>query len=112
MTRTTHSTPDISIVIPTYNRCRQLEPVLEALLAQDTGGATYEVIVVDNNSRDGTRAVVEKAMASDSFGLIRYVFEPRQGVSHARNTGVERSRAPIVRSRRSGGPLAVSPPRR
>ena len=96
MTYKTDSTPDISIVIPTYNRCRQLEPVLAALLAQDTGGATYEVIVVDNNSRDGTRAVVEKAMASDSLGLISYVFEPRQGVSYARNTGVERSRAPIV----------------
>jgi glycosyltransferase involved in cell wall biosynthesis len=96
MPRTTDLTPDISIVIPTYNRCGQLGPVLAALLAQDTGGATYEVIVVDNNSRDGTRAVVENAMAADSLGLIRYVFEPRQGVSHARNTGVERSRAPIV----------------
>ncbi len=95
MTRT-DSTPDISIVIPTYNRCAQLRPVLAALLAQDTGGVTYEVIVVDNNSHDGTRAVVEEAMASDSARLIQYAFEPRQGVSYARNTGIERSRGPIV----------------
>ena len=52
--------------------------MLAALLAQDTGGVTYEVIVVDNDSRDGTRAVVEEAMASDSSGLIQYVFEPRR----------------------------------
>lgn len=96
MTRQTTPTPDISIVIPTYNRGELLRPVLAALLAQETGGATYEVIVVDNNSRDGTRAVVEEAMALDSSRMIQYVFEPRQGVSYARNTGVERARAAII----------------
>ena len=77
MTPSTHPTPDISVVIPTYNRCTQLRPVLAALVAQDTGGVTYEVIVVDNNSRDRTRMVVEEAIASDPAGRIQYVFEPR-----------------------------------
>src|SRR5262249_32992172 len=96
MTRNTHPTPDISVVIPTYNRCGQLRQGLSALLEQDAGGVAYEIIVVDNNSRDATRAVVRDAIAVDSSGLIHYVFEPRQGLSYARNTGVERSRAPIV----------------
>src|SRR5215204_5395062 len=96
MTQSSDPTPDISVVIPTYNRCTLLRPVLAALLAQATGGVTYEVIVVDNNSRDDTRSVVEEAIASDSSGLIQYVFEPRQGISYARNAGVEHSRAPII----------------
>jgi len=96
MTQSSDPTPEISVVIPTYNRGTQLRPVLAALLAQETGGVTYEVIVVDNNSPDGTRSVVEEAIAADASGLIQYVFEPRQGVSYARNTGVEHSRAPII----------------
>jgi glycosyltransferase involved in cell wall biosynthesis len=96
MTQSSDPTPEISVVIPTYNRGTQLRPVLAALLAQETGGVTYEVIVVDNNSPDGTRSVVEEAIAADASGLIQYVFEPRQGVSYARNTGVQHSRAPII----------------
>ena len=96
MTPSTGTAPHLSVVIPTYNRGSQLRPVLAALLAQEAGDVTYEVLVVDNNSRDDTRDVVAAAMAADSAGVIRYVFEPRQGVSYARNTGVARSRAPIV----------------
>ena len=96
MTQSSEPTPEISVVIPTYNRCTLLRPVLAALLGQETGGVAYEVIVVDNNSRDDTRSVVEEAIASDPSGLIQYVFEPRQGVSYARNAGVEHSRAPII----------------
>jgi len=87
---------DVSVVIPTYNRGSQLRPLLDALLQQDTRGITYEVLVVDNNSRDNTASVVEAARLSDRSGLIRYYFEPRQGVSNARNTGIAHARAPIL----------------
>ena len=88
--------PDISVVIPTYNRGDQLRPLLEALLTQDARGVAYEIVVVDNNSRDNTRAVVEEVRARDAHGRIQYLFEPRQGVSYARNTGITHSRARIV----------------
>src|SRR3954470_24180727 len=87
---------DISVVIPTYNRGSQLQPLLEALLRQDARGLRYEIIIVDNNSRDNTAAVIEAARRADHARLIRYFFEPRQGVSYARNTGVTHARAPLI----------------
>ncbi len=87
---------DMSVVVPTYNRSVQLRPLLDALLAQDAGDVTYDIIVVDNNSRDDTREVVQNAIAQDTSRRIHYLFEPRQGVSHARNTGINHSRASII----------------
>jgi glucosyl-dolichyl phosphate glucuronosyltransferase len=90
--------PDISVVIPTYNRAAQLRPVLESLLSQDAGDVRYEVVVVDNNSADDTAAVVTEVVNRAAPGLVRYVFEPRRGVSYARNTGVEHAHpaSPII----------------
>jgi glycosyltransferase involved in cell wall biosynthesis len=68
---------------------------MERLLNQQSRGVSYEVIVVDNNSTDGTREVVESFVGAGHTNL-RYVFEPRQGVSYARNAGIQRARAPIV----------------
>ncbi|HEY1307383.1 MAG TPA: glycosyltransferase [Vicinamibacterales bacterium] len=86
-------TPDLSIVIPTYNRPADLELVIEALMRQQTGGVSYEVIVADNNSREETRAVVDRAVARGTAAPLRYIREPRQGISYARNTGVSIARS-------------------
>jgi glycosyltransferase involved in cell wall biosynthesis len=72
-----------------------LAGALDNVLAQHIDESRYEIIVVDNNSRDSTRQVVEGYIARGHSNL-RYVFEPRQGVSHARNSGVTRARAPIL----------------
>ena len=90
------SSPDISVVIATYNRAPDLRALLDALLKQDTGGVRFEILVVDNNSNDDTKAVIDAAHAADASGLIRDYFEPRQGVSYARNTGIAHARAPII----------------
>ena len=87
---------DISVVIPTYNRAPSVRRTLESVLRQDAGSVRFEVVVVDNNSSDDTRTVIEDASQRAGGVPLRYVFEPRQGVSHARNTGVERSSAPII----------------
>src|SRR5687767_29625 len=84
----------VSVVLSTYNRADRLALALEALLSQ-TGGVSYEIIVVDNNSSDHT-AVVVAGMAAGSRSRVRYAFEPRQGLSHGRNTGIALARAPIV----------------
>jgi glycosyltransferase involved in cell wall biosynthesis len=89
-------TCDVTVTICTYNRCAQLHDALESVLSQELpDGVRYEVIVVDNNSTDATRQVVDSFIANDHDN-IRYVFEGRQGLSFARNTGVEHARAPIV----------------
>ena len=85
---------DVSVVLSTYNRADRLPSALDALLSQ-SAGAAYEVIVVDNNSTDATRTVIEQA-AARSDGRLRYVFEPRQGLSHGRNAGIAAARSPII----------------
>jgi glycosyltransferase involved in cell wall biosynthesis len=85
--------PIVSVVLCTYNRSHLLAAALDALLRQVPDTPPYEAIVVDNNSTDATRQVVEPFTVS---GIVRYVFEPRQGLSHARNHGVSIARVDLV----------------
>ena len=85
----------VTVVLCTYNRAQLLAPAVERLLGQSIDAPAYEVILVDNNSTDDTRRVVERFL--DSTGrAIRYVFEPRQGLSNARNAGIAAARADVV----------------
>lgn len=86
---------DASIVVCTYNRAESLRDTLRALQAlQAAPGRTCEVIVVDNNSRDHTRAVVEEVQRT--WPLLRYEFEGAQGLSHARNHGIASARGEVI----------------
>ena len=75
----------ISVVICTYNRAELLANALQTLCEQTINKFHYEVLVVDNNSKDNTRAVTKDFCRS--YPNIRYCFEKRQGLSHARNRG-------------------------
>src|SRR3954468_24386738 len=87
---------DVSVVVPTYNRGPQLRQLLQALLQQDAGGVRYEILVVDNASTDDTAAVVREVIAAVPGRDIRYLHEPRRGVSYARNMGITHASAPII----------------
>jgi len=79
---------DISVIVCTYNRAASLGNTLESLRRQRLPvGVAWEVLVVDNNSTDGTREVVRRFAGDPTFPL-RYVREERQGISHARNRGI------------------------
>lgn len=85
-----------SIIVPTHNRAKVLPICLEALAALDTDPATYEIIIVDNNSIDSTKdACSIFAMAYPSLS-IRCIFESTLGVSHARNRGVGEAQGAIT----------------
>lgn len=86
---------DVSVCICTYNRCQTLRSALESVLAQQADGVSFEVIVVDNNSTDETKQVVDSFLHRGQSNL-RYSFEGRQGLSHARNAGIAVARSPVV----------------
>ena len=88
--------PEVSVVIGTYNRCDVLRGALESLLTQDSGGVDYEVIVVDNNSTDDTRNMVENLRDTLDCKNLVYCFERTQGVSHARNRGITMARGRLI----------------
>jgi glycosyltransferase involved in cell wall biosynthesis len=88
------SDPLFTVVICTYNRAKLLAGALETVCAQTLEASRYEVLVVDNNSTDETATVVAEAGRGDT--VVRYVFEPRQGLSFARNCGYRAARGEYV----------------
>ena len=87
---------ELSVVIPTYKRAALLEGALGTLAMQEgRGSLKWEVVVVDNNSQDDTADVVESVSKSTTIPIV-YVFEPRQGLSHARNRGIKETRGSII----------------
>ncbi len=82
--------PQVSVIIPTYNRRTFVQQAIDSVLAQTY--TDYEIIVVDDGSTDGTG----EALAARYGDRIRYVWQENQGESVARNCGIETSRAEYV----------------
>ena len=78
--------PKVSVVIPTYNRADKVRKSVESVLAQSF--TDLEVIVVDDGSSDETGQALQNAFGD----RIRYYFQPNQGVSVARNRGIDEAR--------------------
>ena len=84
-----------SVILCTYNRCQSLVKALESVAASVLPGSyEWEVLVVDNNSKDKTREVTE-AFARKHPDRIRYIFEPQQGKSHALNRGIREAKGEV-----------------
>lgn len=84
----------VTIAICTYNRSAFLKRALDALASEPGIGERSEVLVVDNNSSDGTAAAA--AEYSERFAFVHYVHEANQGLSHARNRAYQGSEAEYV----------------
>jgi len=82
--------PEVSVIIPTYNRSDMLAQAMRSVLAQTY--RDFELVIVDDGSTDNTREVVE------GFGdpRIRYVWQENQERSAARNRGVAEASAELV----------------
>lgn len=81
--------PGVSIVIPAYNYARFLPAAVDSVLAQDY--PVYEVIVVDDGSKDNTREIMSR------YGPpVRYHYKDNAGLSAARNTGIELCRYDLI----------------
>jgi glucosyl-dolichyl phosphate glucuronosyltransferase len=87
---------DVSVILCTWNRSKTLAVVLASLEASVVPESVeWEVLVVDNNSTDDTRAVCE-SVAKRNPGRFRYFFEAKQGKSNALNTGIREASGKIL----------------
>ncbi|HET9886218.1 MAG TPA: dolichyl-phosphate beta-glucosyltransferase [bacterium] len=88
--------PQISIVVPAFNEERRLERTLARIGEwMDASGMSYEVLVVDDGSTDGTRAIAEKfARERPQFTLLP--MPGNRGKGAAVRAGFEKSRGEIV----------------
>ena len=91
------NTMKFSFIIPAYNEEHYIAHCLDAITTAIGGpdramgkDADYEIIVVDNNSNDGTAAVVER------YRHVILLHEPRRGANRARETGFEASHGDLV----------------
>jgi|SRR5580704_3450335 glycosyltransferase involved in cell wall biosynthesis len=86
----------ITVILCTYNRAQSLPIALESVAASTfTDPVEWDVLVVDNNSKDQTRQVVED-FCRRYPGRFSYLFEPKAGKSFALNTGIRESKGDIL----------------
>ena len=85
-------TQRVTIIMPAYNAEAYIGESIESVLAQTY--ADYELVIVDDGSTDGTRAVVEPYLA-DHPCRIRFVSQANDGVAGARNTAIRLARGSV-----------------
>jgi len=84
--------PFFSVIIPTYNRAHKLPACIGSVLAQ--GFASYEIVIIDNGSTDGTGELIRERYPSDR---IRYFWQEGSGSpANPRNQGIRKSRGEWV----------------
>lgn len=85
--------PEISIVIPTHNRCKMLCHVLDALCRQTASPQSYEVIVVADGCNDGTIESVKRLFTPYPLIMIE---QSDSGPASARNQGAKAASSPLL----------------
>lgn len=88
--------PAVSIVLPTYNECDNIVPLVDELRRLfSASGMTYEILVVDDSSPDGTAQVAREAFVDDK-GVVVIVRDKTPGLANSIREGIERSHGDVV----------------
>ena len=77
----------LSIIVPVYNAEKWLRRCVESLLDQDIDKSEYEILLVDDGSKDGSLAIANELAAS--YSNIRVFTQPNAGPGAARNRGID-----------------------
>jgi glycosyltransferase involved in cell wall biosynthesis len=89
---------DFTVAICTYNGEKRLPDVLDKLRSQiETDSLSWEILIVDNNSNDGTADLVKNYISnwSESYPL-KYYFEAEQGLAFARRCAVREAKSELI----------------
>ncbi|HEX3716446.1 MAG TPA: glycosyltransferase [Verrucomicrobiae bacterium] len=87
----------VSVTICCYNSARRLGATLAHLAAQVVSDSIpWEVLIIDNNSNDGTGDYAKELWAKNGRAPLRVILEPRIGLAHARERGFEDAKHEIV----------------
>ncbi|PWT99191.1 MAG: hypothetical protein C5B52_11035 [Bacteroidetes bacterium] len=87
---------EISVIICSYNRQDYIISAIDSLYHQTIPKNVYEVIVVDNNSKDNTASLCKDYIQAHPDYNIQYLSESRQGASFARNTGAALAKGSVL----------------
>jgi glycosyltransferase involved in cell wall biosynthesis len=89
--------PLISVIVCTYNRCQSLAETLQSLARMTIPpDVIWEVVVIDNNSRDQTSQTVNDFVRCWPIVPLKYFLEAAPGLSHARNRGIQEGHGDIL----------------
>jgi len=88
--------PSISVIICTYNRAKFIGEALDSLAKQTLSPEHFEIIIVNNNCTDDTEEISLAFIKNHPQLDINYVIETNQGLSFARNRGIEESKYEII----------------
>jgi glucosyl-dolichyl phosphate glucuronosyltransferase len=86
----------ISVIICSYNRACYIADALYSLIGQDFDPQNFEVLVMDNNSKDNTEAVCREIISAHPGWQLQYLTETQQGSSFARNTGARHAQGQLL----------------
>lgn len=87
--------PELSVIIPTYNRANDLDRCLDSLFKQDCSLSKYEVIVVDDASTDNTSKILDKYLKKYS-SLQVTINNEQMGPNYSRTLGSKRAKARVL----------------
>lgn len=88
--------PDVSVVLPTFNERDNIVPLIEELRSRFRNGRyTYEILVVDDRSPDGTAGIVAAAFAGDC-GIRVISRQQRPSLAYSIRDGIEHSTGAII----------------
>ena len=90
-----NDTPQVSVVLATYNRKELLKECLESLFNQTYPKDRYEIIVVNDGSTDGTEEVL-KEYAKKAPCIFKCFSQENKGVAAAMNLGIKNAEGDIV----------------
>lgn len=85
---------NLSIIIPAYNVEKYISRCLESILSQDVDEKSYEVIVINDGSKDHTEDIVKRY--TNSYSNVKLINQVNQGASVARNTGLRVAQGELI----------------